>query len=93
MANKTLCPICGYPIYGEPDLPALRCQCMFIGSCHPNRVKKQEVAFEHLYLFNEEQINHLINLQRRMQISYSDDERTKILNRFIQMSKEGTDND
>lgn len=64
------CPICDYEI--------VHCQCRFGGSAHPNRSKRIEVVFDHLYLFSEEQINHLIDLERHWQTSYSDNERTQI---------------
>lgn len=65
------CPICDYEIK--------YCQCRFSGSCHPDRSKRIKVVFEHLYLFNEEQLNHLINLQKWWRISYVDEELTEIL--------------
>ena len=64
------CPICKYQIS--------KCQCKFGGSAHPDRSKRIEVVFDHLYLFNQEQIDHLINLQRYLQTSYGDEERTRI---------------
>lgn len=64
------CPICKY------EIPS--CQCRFSGSAHPDRSKRIEVVFDHLYLFNQEQIEHLISLERDWQISYGDEERTLI---------------
>ena len=60
------CPICNYEIK--------ECQCVFGGTAHPDRSKRKIVVFDHLYLFEKEQIEHLINLQRAWQISYGDDE-------------------
>lgn len=60
------CPICDYEIE--------YCQCIFSGSSHPDRSKRKIVVFDHLYLFEKEQIEHLINLQKVWQISYGDDE-------------------
>lgn len=60
------CPICGYEIKD--------CQCVYGGSAHPDRSKRKIVVFDHLYIFNKEQIEHLINLQKAWQISYGDEE-------------------
>lgn len=69
---KTKCPICNYEIS--------MCQCRFGGSCHSDRSKRREVVFEHLYLLSKKQLKHIINLQRKLQVSYDDKERTRILN-------------
>ena len=65
------CPICKYNIS--------RCQCMFGGSCHPNRSKRCEVVIDHLYLLSPKQIEHIITLQRKWQTSYGDDEKNRIV--------------
>ena len=65
------CPICGYPIED--------CQCIFSGSAHPDRHKREEVVFDHLYLFSEKQIEHLICLESYWKMSYADEEKQKIL--------------
>lgn len=65
------CPICKYPI-GE-------CQCYFGGTAHPCRSKNREVVLHHLYLLTEEQVKHVIDLEKQWQISYADPEREKIL--------------
>lgn len=65
------CPICNYRIE--------HCQCRFSGSAHPDRSKREKVVFDHLYLFNKEQIEHLIKLQEFWQTSYADEELQKIL--------------
>ena len=65
------CPICKYDIS--------MCQCMFGGSAHPDRSKRRDVVLDHLYLFSQKQIEHIISLQRRWQTSYGDDERSRIL--------------
>ena len=64
------CPICNYRI----DM----CQCRYGGSCHPDRSKRREVVLDHLYLFSQEQIAHIANIQRQRQISYPDKEREVI---------------
>lgn len=69
------CPICDYKI--------MYCQCSYGGSAHPDRSKRREVVLDHLYLFSDEQIEHLIKLERRWQTSYGDDERTQILSALI----------
>ena len=65
------CPICNYRIEN--------CQCRYRGSAHPDRSKREKVVFDHLFLFNKEQIEHLIKLQEYWQTSYSDEEYNKIL--------------
>lgn len=60
------CPICGYEIH--------ECQCLFGGSCHPDRTKQRRVVLDHLYMLTEEQLNHIKKLQQYWQISYGDDE-------------------
>jgi len=52
------CPICEYDIR--------ECQCMFTGSCHPDRSEREKYVFDHLYLYTKSQIDHLIDLQRKM---------------------------
>lgn len=69
--KKVLCPICGYQL-GQ-------CQCPFGGSAHPDRSKRREVVLDHLYLLSEEQLRHVIRLERGWQISYGDRERSEIL--------------
>lgn len=76
------CPICEY------EIP--RCQCRFGGSAHPDRSKRQQVVFDHLYLFSEEQIQHILDLQKWFEISYGDEEMNSILLE-IRMADNGTD--
>ena len=64
------CPICNYRI----DM----CQCQYEGSGHPDRVKRREVVLDHLYMFSQEQIAHIANIQRQCPISYPDEERENI---------------
>lgn len=67
MNNKNenvFCPICEYPVD--------QCQCMFDGDAHPDRSKKAEVTRQHLYFFTPEQQRHVIDLEKRMNISYGD---------------------
>ena len=68
--KKVKCPICNYELN--------YCQCLFGGHGHPDRSKRKEVVFHHLYLFSEEQVKHLINLEKYWQISYGNDERNHI---------------
>lgn len=68
---KDLCPICGYGLG--------LCQCLFGGSAHPDRDKERDVVQDHLYLLSDEQLHHLIDLQRYWQTSYGDKKRTKML--------------
>ena len=64
------CPICDYDIE--------YCQCMFSGSAHPDRYKKREVVLDHLYLFEPEQVRHIIDLEKHWQISYGNPELKEI---------------
>lgn len=68
---KEKCPICDYDIE--------HCQCLFGGSAHPDRSKKQDVVKDHLYLFSDEQVKHIIKLERFWEISYLDKEKKKIM--------------
>ena len=68
------CPICSYPLN--------YCQCLFGGNAHPERDKELEVVLDHLYLLSEAQLRHVIKLEERWRISYTDTERTTILRRL-----------
>ena len=68
------CPICGYLLDD--------CQCLFGGSCHPNRDKEREVVLHHLYLLNDKQLKHIINLEKFWCISYGDNERKQIVEKL-----------
>lgn len=67
---KEKCPICDYEIE--------HCQCRFGGSAHPDRSKRQDVVRDHLYLFSDEQVRHIIEIERFWKISYLDEEKEKI---------------
>lgn len=69
MRNK--CPICNYKIS--------MCQCMFSGSCHPDRQKRKDVVKDHLYLLSRKQLKHIIRLEKLWQTSYGDNEKQIIL--------------
>lgn len=71
MKTPTKCPICGYTL--------LQCQCRFSGSAHPDRIKNRQVTLDHLYLLSAEQLVHIIELQKELQISYGDDKRRELL--------------
>jgi hypothetical protein len=71
ITDNVKCPICRYKI-------AL-CQCRYAGSCHPDRYKQRQVVFDHLYLFSKPQIQHLLRLEKSWQISYTDQEKDRIL--------------
>ena len=72
------CPICGYTIK--------TCQCLFSGTCHPDRDKERTVVTDHLYLLTDEQIQHLKYLQAHWQISYADEEMNKFLKELKKQS-------
>lgn len=66
MNNNLRCPICNYKLE--------MCQCMFSGDAHPSRDKRRQVVLDHLYLFDNKVVKHIIKLERLWRISYSDDE-------------------
>lgn len=68
------CPICSYPLN--------QCQCLFGGSAHPDRNKEREVVLDHLYLLSEAQLRHVIKLEEYWCMSYTDMDRTTILERL-----------
>lgn len=68
------CPICSYPLD--------HCQCLFGGNAHPDRNKDREVVLDHLYLLSEEQLRHVIKLEEQWCMSYTDTERSAILDRL-----------
>lgn len=43
------CPICDYQISS--------CQCLYGGSAHPDRSKRIDVVFDHLYLFSKSKLS------------------------------------
>lgn len=59
-----ICPICKY------DIP--HCQCRFAGSWHPDRSNIRDVVLHHLHFLSKEQLNHVIELEKYWDISYSD---------------------
>lgn len=64
------CPICEYKFAD--------CQCRFGGTAHPDRWKRARVVTDHLYLFNDAQIEHLKKVQKWWHICYGDEEMEKI---------------
>lgn len=74
--KKTLCPICQYLISD--------CQCLFSGSAHPDRSKREKVVLDHLYLLNKKQIKHIQKVQSYMQCSYLD----KSMNNIVKQIKD-----
>lgn len=64
--KKQKCPICDYPLDD--------CQCIFGGSCHPDRSKRARVVKDHLYLFSRKQIKHIVQLENSWGTSYGDAE-------------------
>lgn len=60
------CPICEYELH--------ECQCIFGGSAHPNRSRRQRIVKDHLELLSPKQIGHLIQLEEWWQTSYGDPE-------------------
>ena len=68
--HKEKCPICDYDIE--------HCQCIFGGSAHPDRSKRTDVVINHLYLFSDKQVRHIIELERYWRQSYLDEEKEEI---------------
>ena len=81
--DAELCPICGYEL-------SKHCQCLFGGTAHPDRSLRRKVVLDHLYLFSPKQIQHIIDLQRYWQTSYSDERKTIILDALKEKYKEKT---
>lgn len=69
--KETICPICKY----TTD----HCQCIYAGSAHPDRWKRQKVVKDHLYLLTDAQIKHIVELEEWWQTSYDDEEMMAIL--------------
>lgn len=69
--EKEKCPICEYEFE--------YCQCRFTGDAHPDRSKMARVVADHIYLLTDNQIEHLIKIQKWWAISYSDEEMSQIL--------------
>lgn len=65
------CPICGYRLK--------ECQCLYSGSCHPDRSKREGVVLHNLYLLSPEQLKHIISIQKAQRGSYEDIEKNQIL--------------
>lgn len=56
------CPICEYEMQ--------HCQCVFSGSAHPDRVRRQRIVKDHLELLSPKQVAHLIALEDYWNTSY-----------------------
>lgn len=69
-----MCPICRYLLD--------ECQCRYGGSGHPDRSKEREVVLHHLYLLNDKQLKHVINLEKSWRTSYGDNERKQIVKKL-----------
>lgn len=64
--HKEKCPICEYELE--------HCQCIFAGSGHPDRSKREKVVKDHLELLSPKQVGHVIALEAYWQTSYGDSE-------------------
>lgn len=64
------CPICTYPI--------THCQCRYTGSAHPHRDMRRDVVLHNLHLLSRVQVEHIVRLQREMQIDYGDEVRQEV---------------
>ena len=72
--KDNMCPICRYLLD--------ECQCRYGGSGHPNRSKAREVVLDHLYLLNDKQLKHVINLEKYWCTSYGDNEKKQIVKKL-----------
>lgn len=72
--HNEYCPICEYPIQ--------HCQCIFCGSAHPDRSRRQRIVKDHLEMLSPKQVGHLIALEDWWQTSYGDPEDAKEFERF-----------
>ena len=79
--HRHKCPICNYPM----DV----CQCLYSGSCHPDRKKEREVVLDHLYLLDKMQVRHIIALEKYQARDYGDAERTDIVKRLQKGTRDG----
>lgn len=68
--RDNMCPICGYVLD--------ECQCRYRGY----RDKEREVVLYHLYLLNDKQLKHVIDLEKFWRISYGDNERKRIIEKL-----------
>jgi len=58
---STTCPICEYDISC--------CQCLFGGTAHPDRSMREQAVKDHLQYLSEEQVKHIIYLERNWNTS------------------------
>lgn len=58
MNDITYCPICDKPIHD--------CECIKNIKDHPEWIKKNRVAREHLYFFSAEEQKHIVELERKI---------------------------
>lgn len=68
--RDNMCPICGYLLD--------ECQCRY----SVYRDKEREVVLHHLYLLNDKQLKHVIDLEKFWRISYGDNERKHIVEKL-----------
>ena len=69
--NQTACPICQFSID--------RCQCLVGGTGYHDRSKRIRVVLDHLYMFTDKQIKHIVDLEREWCSEYADKELNQIL--------------
>lgn len=83
VSDDTICPLCEHKV----------ADCICKSGNHTNKDigKKMKVVFEHLYLFNDAQVQHIINLQKKFKINYLDKEHSDILEELYYKSKQYLD--
>ncbi len=79
--RRMKCPICEYELED--------CQCLFCGSAHPDRSKRQQVVKDHLYLFPDEVVKHIQSLEDYWHTSYADSEKNEIYRDLVEKWKNG----
>lgn len=62
--------------------------CAHCGNAHPDRSKRRRVVLDHLYLFSVEQMKHILELEKHWQVSYDDEECSRIRNELFKEYKE-----
>lgn len=81
MEKLERCPIC-YGIIkvpGQKVEPGCGCQCRYGGDAHPEAVweKRRQVVYSHMYMLSTAQFHHVMQLQKELCESYSDNDPEK----------------
>lgn len=74
------CPICEYEIQ--------ECQCIFMGSAHPDRSRRKRIVKDHLEMLSPKQVGHIIALEAFWGTSYLNDDDDREFERFKRFIEE-----